>query len=155
MTLERELERLVNERVLAGTKRRGGEGQSRQDKKQYNAKGGLPVFREGERSRTGAEGGRKQEKWQEALKKNGFATEEEYRNSVLTDNGDSHAFRRYGKIQSRAVKGGDDLPAAQNGGKKLTRVEESELLKERDMLTDEKAKAAERGGAFVGPENPE
>ena len=30
--------------------------------------------------------------------------------------------------------------------KKLTRVEESELLKERDMLTDEKAKAAERAG---------
>ena len=49
----------MNERVLL--EQSAGEAKDKADriKKQYNAKGGLPVFRKGERSRTGAEGGKK------------------------------------------------------------------------------------------------
>ena len=85
-------------------------------------------------------------KWQEALKKNGFATEEEYRNSVLTDNEIAMLSEDMERFNQELLKARTIFQQLRMAAKKLTRVEESELLKERDMLTDEKAKAAERAG---------
>lgn len=143
---ERELERLVNERVLL--EQSAGEAKDKADriKSSITQK---EAYLSSEREREAVLGRKVEEnrkKWQEALKKNGFATEEEYRNSVLTDNEIAMLSEDMERFNQELLKARTIFQQLRMAAKKLTRVEESELLKERDMLTDEKAKAAERAG---------
>ena len=71
---------------------------------------------------------------------------QEYRNSVLTDNEIAMLSEDMERFNQELLKARTIFQQLRMAAKKLTRVEESELLKERDMLTDEKAKAAERAG---------